>query len=117
MRISPTVLAVGGAVLCITGGAVTSQALSSGTATPVRTVTVDVSKGAKGDPGPRGPAGADSTVPGPEGPRGPVGPQGPAGTGGGGGGPCAGAPSGYEPGVLVLNAPGGQVHLWTCLGP
>lgn len=87
---------------------------------PTRTVTVDItpgpvgpagSKGEQGEPGATGPAG-------PPGPAGPKGDQGPPGTGGGtGGGPCEGAPAGYEPGILVLNAPGGQVSLWTCLAP
>jgi hypothetical protein len=38
--------------------------------------------------------------------RGPAGPPGPAGL------EC---PSAYEPGVLQINAPGGQVRIWTCL--
>jgi hypothetical protein len=107
--------------LALTGGSgfLASQALTAGTAEQTRTVTVNVGKGTEGPPGPpgpagergpAGPAGADSTVPGP---RGSAGPPGPPGTGG----PCAGAPDGYQAGVLVLNAPGGQVRLWVCLGP
>lgn len=88
----------------------------------VRTVTLDVTNGApgpQGPPGPAGPAGpkGDQGDAGPQGPAGPTGPQGPPGSGGGGGGPCEGAPAGWEAGVLVLNAPGGQVSLWTCLAP
>jgi len=70
---------------------------------PIRTVTVNVGTGEQGPVGPRGP----------EGERGPVGPAGPVGPSG----TCAGAPAGYSPGILVLNAPGGQVRLWVCLGP
>jgi hypothetical protein len=102
---------------------------------PTRTVTVDIIPGEQGPPGPAGPAGsagppgpagpagadgadgAVSTVPGPPGPAGPPGPQGPPGGGGGGGGPCEGAPPAYEPGFLKINAPGGQVQIWTCLAP
>jgi hypothetical protein len=118
MKLGVNVLLGAGMLLTATSGFLASQALSAGNATPVRTVTVDVSQGGQGPPGPAGPKGEQgdpgpaSTVPGP---RGPAGPPGPAGEGGGG--PCAGAPAGFEPGVLILNAPGGQVRLWTCLGP
>ena len=57
---------------------------------PVRTVTVDVATGPQGEPGP----------PGPPGPRGPAGLA------------CL---AGYSPGVLQINAPGGQVRVFTCL--
>lgn len=65
---------------------------------PTRTVTVDVGTGEQGPPGPPGPAG-------------------PAGPAGEGGGICSGAPTGYSPGILQLNTPGGQVRIWTCLEP
>lgn len=61
----------------------------------VRTVTVQVQ-------GPPGETGAT----GPKGDAGATGPQGPAGLA---------CPAGYSEGVLVLNAPGGQTRLWTCL--
>jgi Collagen triple helix repeat (20 copies) len=79
---------------------------------PVRTVTVDVATGPQGPPGPTG-------DPGPAGPKGETGEAGPPGPQGlpGVGGVCAGAPPGYSAGILVLNAPGGQVRIWTCLGP
>jgi Collagen triple helix repeat (20 copies) len=88
---------------------------------PVRTVTIDV---ATGPPGPAGPAGVQGEIgpvgpkgeEGPVGPRGEIGPEGPRGLPGVGGS-CSGAPAGYGPGVLVLNAPGGQIRLWACLGP
>jgi len=63
-----------------------ASALGS-TAAPARTVTINVATG------PRGPAG-------------PPGPPGPAGLA---------CPSGFEPGELVIDHPGGQVRIWTCL--
>ena len=102
---------------------------------PTRTVTLDLRAGPTGPTGPTGPQGERGLKgePGPKGEIGPIGPQGPKGERGlkgdvgatgpagppgpSGGGPCAGAPQGYSPGVLILNAPGGQVKLWTCLGP
>lgn len=82
---------------------------------PVRTVTVDVATGPAGPPGPAGPAGENGPqgAKGETGAQGPVGPMGPPGPGG----TCAGAPPGYTAGILVINAPGGQVKIWTCLGP
>lgn len=114
--------------LTMMGGAgyLAATALSQGTAAPVRTETVNVATGPqgptgatgpKGDPGPKGdrgdqgPKGDRGSV----GPAGPTGPQGPSGTAGGG--PCEGAPADYSPGFLQINAPGGQVQIWTCLAP
>jgi Collagen triple helix repeat (20 copies) len=76
---------------------------------PTRTVTIDVATGPPGPPGESGPPGER----GPSGPPGPPGPPGPAGTSG----PCQGAPSGYSPGILRINHPGGQTDIWTCLEP
>lgn len=98
---------------------------------PIRTVTVDITPGPQGEQGPAGPAGPQGeTGPqgppgegggeqGPPGPAGPAGPQGPPGPAGpsGEGNICAGAPSGYSPGILQLNTPGGQTRIWTCLEP
>jgi hypothetical protein len=126
VRPGVNLLLAAGMALTASAGFLASQALSAATAEPTRTVTVNVGEGTQGPPGPAGPAGPPGPKgdqgergatgeQGPAGPRGPAGPAGPPGSGGGG--PCAGAPAGYEPGVLVLNAPGGQVRLWTCLGP
>jgi Collagen triple helix repeat (20 copies) len=104
-----------------------ASALSGGAATPAST-TITISNGAtgpQGPPGERGPAGAQGptgeTGPqgeqGPPGERGPTGEQGPPGPPGPGGGPCGGAPPGFEPGILVINHPGGHVTLFTCIGP
>lgn len=129
-----TLLLLTGLVMAGGSGFLTAVSLGQGPATPTRTVTINVGPtgptgpagpiGEKGEKGERGPAGAIGPVgpagpvgvQGPKGDRGAVGPTGPPGPGGSGG-PCAGAPAGYEPGVLVINSPGGQVHLWTCLGP
>ena len=86
--------ATGGALILAAGaGVLTSAALSQGQPQPTRTVTIDLEDGAQGPPGPAGPPG----------PRGPA-----------GGLAC---PDGFDPGVLVINAPGGQVRIFTCLGP
>jgi len=61
------------------------------------TVTVNVPTGATGPAGPAGPTG-------------PPGPQGPPGSPG-----AESCPSGYKAGNLVINHPGGQVTLFTCL--
>jgi len=79
------------------GGYFTSQAIDAqAQGDPIKTVTVDVGKGEKGDPGPAGPAG----------PAGPKGEKGDAGL------QCI---SGYVPGILIINHPGGQTKTYTCL--
>jgi len=128
-----TAFIIATAILCASaGGLGTAFAFTSSDTTPAGTVTINVGtgptgprgevgpKGEKGDPGPAGAIGPKGDI-GPQGPIGPkgekgdVGPQGPAGAAGGG--PCEGAPVDYSPGFLVINAPGGQVKLWTCLAP
>ena len=76
------------AVAAVAGG-LTAVALGTTSQEPTRTVTVNVATG-------------------PQGPAGPQGPPGPPG-------PAQSCPSGFSFGVLVLNAPGGQVSLATCL--
>jgi hypothetical protein len=81
-------LSAGALVFAGTAGFFASSALSGSSAAPVRTVTVTLRNGATGPAGPRGatgPAGATS------------------------------CPSGFEPGVLEINHPGGQVRVFTCL--
>ena len=85
-------LAAGSLALASGSGFLASQALGIGKQAPTRTVTINVATG------PAGPAG----------PTGPAGPAGPAGTSGG-------CPAGFDPGELVINHPGGQVTLFTCL--
>lgn len=122
-----------GSLLAAGSGFFTAVQVANGQSAADRTVTVDVGTGPAGPigpPGPAGPAGPQGPpgsgegVPGPQGPKGdtgpagPVGPQGPPGEGGGTGGDvCSGAPAGYSPGILQINAPGGQVKIWTCLEP
>jgi len=116
-------------------GFLTATAFSQSNADAIRTVTVDVGTGEQGPAGPPGPAGPAGPAgpegppgtgegsigpPGPQGPAGPPGPAGPAGPpgkDGTGGDICAGAPPGYTPGVLQINAPKGQVRIWTCIEP
>lgn len=103
-------------------GFLAATALSQGEAGPGRTVTIDVATGPTGPAGPEGPPGEQGPTgeqglqgeQGPPGEQGPTGPQGPPGEGGG---PCGGAPEGYSPGFLVINHPGGQVTIYTCLEP
>jgi len=78
------------ASLALAGGAGFFAAGAGGQAAPARTVTLDVGTGAQGPPGPPGP-------------KGDPGENGVA---------CL---SGYQPGVLVINHPGGHVRIYTCL--
>jgi Collagen triple helix repeat (20 copies) len=110
--------------LTMMGGAgfLAAGALSQETAAPPKTVTINVATGPAGPTGPQGlqgPTGSPGAVgeTGKQGPPGPEGPQGPPGPAGDGGGPCGGAPPEYSPGILVINHPGGQERIWTCLGP
>jgi len=64
---------------------------------PEKTVTINVATG------PTGPAGP----PGPKGDTGPAGPPGPAG--------ADNCPTGYTSGLLVINHPGGQTTILTCI--
>ena len=76
--------------LAASAGFLTSQAVG-GSRAATRTVTINV---ATGPAGPAGPTGA-------------TGPQGPAGT--------SSCPAGFTAGELVINHPGGQTVIWTCL--
>ena len=69
-----------------------SVALSQGPSQPQKTVTISVHNGATGPAGPRGPTGAAGV----------------------GGGPEA-CPAGSKFGKLVINHPGGQVAILTCI--
>src|SRR5262245_43871061 len=112
----PVLLLLAGLALAGTSGFLTSAAIGQSGQQKTRTVTVDLGAGATGPAGPRGPAG-------PAGARGPVGPAGPAGARGtrgatGAQGPPGGNSSciaGFSPGVLVINHPGGQTRIYTCI--
>ena len=93
---------------------------------PAKTVTIDVGKGEKGDTGDTGPAGPAGPE-GPAGPKGekgdtgaigPIGPPGPKGDKGDKGDPGAVVcPPGYVYGKLIINHPGGQATILTCMTP
>jgi hypothetical protein len=93
----PALLLASALALTAGSGFLAAEAISQIGDEPTKTVTVDVGTGAQGPPGPVGPAG----------PRGEPGPQGPPGE--------FSCIAGYSPGILVINAPGGQVKLYTCL--
>lgn len=92
-----------------TSGALIAVALAQGSAPPpTKTVTVNMATGATGPAGPQGPAG-------PKGDKGDTGARGPAGPPGPTGFECL---TGYSPGILVINHPGGHTSIYTCIeGP
>src|SRR5262252_1952096 len=89
--------------LLLAGGAgfLAATAFGVGSKSDAQTVTINVATGPKGEQGPPGPAGLP-------GPKGDTGPPGPAGSG-------LTCPTGFAEGELVINHPGGQTTLWTCL--
>jgi len=87
-RLLPLVIAI---ALAAGSGFLVAKAVGGSSQTPVKTVTVDVGTGAQGVQGPQG-------VPGPPGPPGEF--------------SCI---AGYVPGILLINAPGGQVRVYTCV--
>lgn len=84
-----------GLALAGTSGFLTATALGVAKASPI-TTTINVATGPQGPAGPAGPAG-------------PTGPAGPAG--------AISCPNGYSEGKLVINHPGGQTAIWTCIQP
>ena len=85
------------------GGFLAAEALSQD-GEPVTTVTIEV--GEQGPPGPQG-------EPGPVGPAGPQGEQGEQGVPGASGQQTC--PLGFVHGLLVINHPGGQTTIFTCI--
>lgn len=80
---------VSGSLLAAGAGALTAVAVGAGGSSPPgRTETVNLKNGATG-------------------PAGPTGPKGPAGD--------FSCPSGFSPGTLIINHPGGHVTTYTCL--
>lgn len=82
--------------LALAGASGFFVATSVGNAQSTRTVTINVATGPAGPTGPQGPPG----------PKGDTGPAGPAGL------QC---PTGFTAGDLLINHPGGQTTLWTCI--
>jgi hypothetical protein len=92
---------VGSLALAAGSGFLASQALGGSLVGSAKTVTINVGTGATGPAGPQGPAG----------PAGPAGPKGEPGAPG----DVASCPNGFSAGEVVVNHPGGQTILWTCL--
>ena len=93
-----SILAVVGSAAFLGAGGLAAAAINSNSAPPpTKTVTINVATGPKGDTGPAGP-------PGPKGDKGDPGPA--------GGFDCL---TGYSPGILVINHPGGQTKIYTCI--
>jgi|SRR5215472_775222 len=94
--IGPMTLAAafGSLALAASAGYLTATALGVSSQAPAKTVTINV---ATGPTGPAGPAGA----------TGPTGPKGDAGS--------FTCPASFSEGELVINHPGGQTAIWTCL--
>jgi hypothetical protein len=115
---------VGASAFIAAGGLGAAAVIAQSNQVPTKTVTVDVGTGEQGAPGPPGAKG-DTGDPGPKGDKGEVGPVGPVGPKGDKGdvgpqgpqGPAGATecPTGSTFGKLVLNAPKGQVSLYTCI--
>lgn len=124
----------GSLLLAGSAGFLTATAIgASNPPAPVKTVTVNIRPG---KPGPRGPIGPQG-VTGPKGATGPQGVTGPTGTAGptGNTGPkgdtgsigppglqgpqgpsgAVSCPSGFVPGIVVINHPGGHVSIYGCI--
>jgi hypothetical protein len=92
-----SILAAAGIALTGTGGYLVSEAFSAGAPPAETTTTVTLTGGPTGPAGPKGPPGN----------AGPTGPAGPAG--------ATECPAGFKFGDLVINHPGGQVTIFTCI--
>jgi hypothetical protein len=93
----PIYILVAALVLAAGTGFLAATAIGVGSQQPTRTVTINVANGAKGDPGPAGPPGS-------------AGPPGPKGAPG-----AESCPAGYSFSALVINHPGGQTQIATCI--
>lgn len=124
-------LVIAGSSMALGSGLLAATALSQASSEPTKTVTISIGNGLKGARGPAGPKGDRGLVgpkgdrglegpkgdigprgeSGPPGPKGDIGPAGPPGTSSG----FTSCPNGYKASDLVINHPGGQVTLLTCL--
>jgi len=84
-------------ILASSTGFMVAAAIGVGKQTPTKTVTINVGTGSQGPIGATGPAG-------------PPGPKGDPGTPG-----AESCPTGYTSGLLVINHPGGQTTILTCI--
>lgn len=98
-----------GSLLAAGSGYLAAEAISQDAGADGITTTINVATGAEG---PQGPPGAVGEV-GPQGEPGETGPVGPPGTPGQDG--SAVCKAGFTKGELVINHPGGQVTIWTCI--
>ena len=94
------------AVLAAGAGYMASTALSQEAEGPEVTTTVNVATGPQGPPGEQGPQGEEGA----QGSIGETGPIGPPGEDG-----AFACKVGFAKGELVINHPGGQVTIWTCI--
>jgi len=90
-------LAVSGLSLVAAGGLGTAAVLAASSQAPTKTVTINVATGPAGEPGAPGP-------------KGDTGPPGPAGSPG-----AESCITGSTFGALVINHPGGQTTIYTCI--
>lgn len=119
-----SIVLAGSLGLALASGFLASQALGGSLAAPAKTVTVNVGTGSTGPAGPPGPKG-DPGPAGPAGPKGDPGAIGPAGATGatgavgatGAAGPSGSiaCPTGFSPGLVVINHEGAQTAIWVCL--
>ena len=128
-RPSTMIAGVAAAFYVAAGGFGTAAIVMAQSGGPVKVVTIDIKNGEPGPTGPEGPAGlpgpkgdkGDKGATGDTGPAGPVGPAGPKGEKGdtGAQGPPGGTtcPEGYVFGKLIINHPGGQASIYTCMTP
>jgi hypothetical protein len=124
MRASNALLATSITAFIAAGGFGAAAVVAQTSPGDVKTVTIDVGKGEKGDTGPAGPIGpagpkGDTGAKGAQGDKGEagaVGPAGPPGPKGDKGEPGSQAcPTGFVNGILIINHPGGQTKIATCL--
>jgi len=107
-------------LLTIAGATVLALAASSGfltakATTAAKTVTINVATGPRGPIGPPGPKGEQGPK-GAQGPQGEKGVQGALGPPGPPGPPAVfQCPNGFSLGNVVINHPGGQTTIYTCI--
>lgn len=121
MRLSNIFAVIGSSAFIAAGGLGIAAVIAQSAQVPTKTVTVDVGTGEQGPPGPPGPKGDRGEhgfigATGPPGAKGDIGPQGAKGDTGPQGPPGdVTCPSGSTFGKLIINAPKGQVSIYTCI--